>query len=208
MINRTLIGALLSLQLFVFLAIAVLNFPLGIGQETQILWAFHHHSTPFLDHWAVLITRLGIYGGTVPLTLGILAILSYYQQWRSLMFVALTAVGTMGLSYATKYAFARPRPELWERITTATSPAFPSGHALASMMLAIVLITLLWDTRWRWLTLVGSILFVLLIAWTRLYLGVHYPSDILGGWLLAIAWCLGVNSLYHRDFFLGKKPNS
>ena len=65
-------------------------------------------------------------------------------------------------------------------------------------MLGMILVLLSWGSRWQPLTVIVSLIFVLTIAWTRLYLGVHYPSDILGGWCLAIAWSLAVYQLFSK----------
>jgi membrane-associated phospholipid phosphatase len=63
------------------------------------------------------------------------------------------------------------------------------------MTLVVALVILTWGTRWRWLVLIVGSLYVLTIGWTRLYLGVHYPSDILAGWMLSIAWTVGLACL-------------
>jgi undecaprenyl-diphosphatase len=63
------------------------------------------------------------------------------------------------------------------------------------MTLVAALVILSWNSRWRFpVWLIGSV-FVLSIGWTRLYLGVHYPSDILAGWMVSIAWAIGVSLL-------------
>ncbi|MCV3212121.1 phosphatase PAP2 family protein [Plectonema radiosum NIES-515] len=73
------------------------------------------------------------------------------------------------------------------------SYAFFSGHAMTSMTLIAVLVVLAWNSNLRWLVLIFGSLFVVAIGWTRLYLGVHFPSDILAGWMVALAWAIGVN---------------
>jgi undecaprenyl-diphosphatase len=65
------------------------------------------------------------------------------------------------------------------------------------MTFVVALVILTWGSRWCWSVLLGGGLFVVAIAWTRLYLGVHFPSDILAGWLLSIAWAVTV-SLFFR----------
>ena len=57
------------------------------------------------------------------------------------------------------------------------------------------LILLAWNTRFRWLTLVLGTLFTLIVGWSRVDLGVHYPTDVLAGWLTGLAWVLGVYGL-------------
>jgi undecaprenyl-diphosphatase len=103
----------------------------------------------------------------------------------------LTAVGgAVGINIILKTLFQRTRPELWERIVTEQSYSFPSGHAMASMALACAVIFLCWETKYRSLAIVFGVIYISIIAFTRLYLGVHYPTDILGGWLMSFGWVL------------------
>jgi undecaprenyl-diphosphatase len=194
-----LLGIVLPLLVFVGLAIAVRQSPKGILQEQTLLWAIHQAANPVLDQLAAIVTAMGIYGGTLPILVILGIILALAKQWRSLSFIAVTALGSVVLNYLTKTLIARPRPYLWDSTYHGpTNPAFPSGHALSSLMLGMILILLTWGSRWQPLTVIVSLIFVLTIAWTRLYLGVHYPSDILGGWCLAIAWSLAVYQLFSK----------
>ena len=91
-----------------------------------------------------------------------------------------------------KQLFARERPSLWESIAPEATYSFPSGHAMGSMTLAAVLILLAWRTRWRWPVALLTGAFTVLVGLSRVYLGVHYPSDILAGWAAALAWTVGI----------------
>jgi undecaprenyl-diphosphatase len=68
------------------------------------------------------------------------------------------------------------------------------------MSFVATLIVLSWGTRWRLPVLIFGSLFVGGIAWTRLYLGVHFPSDILAGWMISIAWVIGVSLVIRPNF--------
>jgi undecaprenyl-diphosphatase len=105
--------------------------------------------------------------------------------------------GASLLSYGSKLYFHRERPQFWELFYPLPADySFPSGHALFSMTFVVILIILARGRSWRrWVVLAGG-LFAIAIAWTRLYLGVHYPSDILGGWFLAIAWTLAMGEAF------------
>ena len=112
------------------------------------------------------------------------------------------AAGVLGgsalLNIAAKAFFARPRPGLWTSIAPATGYSFPSGHAMGSMTLAAVLALLAWPTRWRWAVCGAMAFFVAMVGLSRVYLGVHYPSDILAGWAAALAWTVGAYALAFR----------
>jgi undecaprenyl-diphosphatase len=93
-----------------------------------------------------------------------------------------------GLQWVVKDAVDRPRPVWPDPVAQAPGPAFPSGHAMAAAITAATLVALLWpraDRRTRIVccSLAGAV--TALIGFTRLALGVHWPSDVLGGWLLA-----------------------
>ncbi|WP_448600576.1 phosphatase PAP2 family protein [Thermoleptolyngbya sp.] len=168
------------------------NFP----WDEPMLQAVHATSTPALDRVAQGITRLGSPWILPPLA-GLMTIaLAPLQRWRSLLYGMLALAGSTLINVGLKSLWKRDRPFLWDSGTPRPHDfSFPSGHAMTSVAIVVVLLILLGSSRWRpWAALFG-VLFVLAIGWTRLYLGVHYPSDILGGWLMAIAWTVGLSLL-------------
>jgi len=187
---KVLLGVVLPLSGFLLLASHVWNHGKGFIWDIPILEWVHGTARPILDAIALTITPLGIGWGVAPTLAVVGAILLYQRQWRSLLFLAVTPLGSFLLNRTLKLFFHRERPHLWEVFAPDLSFAFPSGHAMASASLVMVLIALSWNTRWRWIVLTPGILFVLVIGWTRIYLGMHYPSDVLAGWLLAIAWSM------------------
>lgn len=179
----------MPLLVFFLLTLIVWNQPGGIGWDDVILLAIHNTRQQILDYFAAALTELGVYKGVFPVVIAISDILLINRRWRLLAFVVITSLGEILLNRNAKLLIHRPRPHLWETIySIRTDFAFPSGHAMSSMTLAIILVVLTWQTRWRWVTLICSSLFAIGVAWTRLYLGAHYPSDIIGGWMLALAW--------------------
>ena len=114
---------------------------------------------------------------------------------------AVVVAGSMligwGLMNALKFAFARERPPLPERLVDIASHSFPSGHAMMSMLLATVATALMLRSPHPWLhrpvLLVLPVVAALLIGFSRIYLGAHWTTDVLAGWVFGALWGLGWN---------------
>lgn len=187
------IGIYLPLQIFVILLLAVQNHEGALSWELPILYTIHDQTGEKLNLLAETLTRLGSFKITTPVIVGMALSFLLSKRWNFLIYTIMTFLGAIAISYTGKIIVHRARPHLWELVYQIGSDySFPSGHAMSSMSFAIVLIILTWNSSWRWLTVILSSLFIISIAWTRLYLGVHYPSDIIGGWMIAIAWSMVV----------------
>ncbi|MGY1424361.1 phosphatase PAP2 family protein [Lysobacter sp. A289] len=175
-----------------------------IGFDEPILRFAHALATPDLDRFFVAITDIGYLHGVVPFDIMLVVALLLLRRLRAATFAAIALAGSGLLNVGTKLMFARDRPSLWESITPELTYSFPSGHAMGSATLAWVLVLLSWHTRWRWPMVACAVPFVLLVGFSRIYLGVHYPSDILAGWAAASIWAvvayLAVFRLQHRPF--------
>jgi membrane-associated phospholipid phosphatase len=79
------------------------------------------------------------------------------------------------------------------------SYSFPSGHAMGSVTLGVAATLLCWHSRWRWPVFAGASTFIALVGLSRIYLGVHYPSDILAGWAAGTAWVVAMYHLVARE---------
>ena len=76
---------------------------------------------------------------------------------------------------------------------------------MVSSALVVSLIVIAWNTRWRWYVTIAGVIFMSLIGYSRLYLGVHYPTDIIAGWLASTAWVLVVSAaIMHHDMLLSR----
>lgn len=158
-----------------------------LSMETDILLAIHAHASPSLDRLFLLSHRLGQFWFCAPLVLAMAA----WHRARGEAGVArvwiLTGLSTLVVQEVLKRLVARPRPELWPRLVDETSFSFPSGHALATATLYPLLA---WDlTRTRSHTarvaaLSVAVALSLFVGVGRLYLGVHWPTDVLGGFAL------------------------
>ena len=166
--------------------------------DAPILNLLHAAATPALNRFFVVTSRLGYLWGVVPLDVCIVIGLAIRRRFRDGLFFGIAVMGSAVLNIVAKNHFARLRPDLWLSITPETTYSFPSGHAMGSTTLGVAVIILCWPTRWRWPMLAAGVLFALLVGTSRVYLGVHYPSDILAGWTAAIAWTVGMFLLVDR----------
>lgn len=190
-----LIGVGLPLLVFGELAEDVWEKQGGFPWDESILLAIHSTSNPQLDVFASTLTHFGVFWGVFPVAMVISIILLLKRRWRSLAYLLPTLLGSIVINRTAKVLLHRVRPHLWESPAPEFDYGFPSGHAMSSMTLVAALVILAWGTRWCWWVLLVGGLFVLAIAWTRLYLGVHYPSDIIAGWMASLAWAIGVSLL-------------
>ena len=150
------------------------------------------HQLPWVDAALVEITLLGT--GTVVLAIAGIAGLFLYltsHRYSALLLVVATAGGIV-LNGVLKFGFARPRPQIFTWGTHAVTSSFPSGHAMSATIVygtVAYLAARLQPQRWaRWMTMALAGLAILLICVSRVYLGVHYPSDVAAGIVVGFAW--------------------
>ncbi len=160
--------------------------------DVAILQWLHAHQSKQLTALMVEMTYLGT-GTVVIVVVGVAALFLWHTEHKHSARLLLAAtVGNILLNWALKLVYHRARPSVFEWQTTAVSSSFPSGHAMsATVVYGTVAYLLLRLQKHHWakaLTLVTAIVLILLICLTRLYLGVHYPSDVLGGIIVGLAW--------------------
>lgn len=167
--------------------------------EKNFLLFLNSLSNPFLDKFMRLVTELaGIYF-VIIFTLFLGWYLYLKRNYKNTLFLALSVLGTVLLNTLLKFIVKRPRPELWKQLINEKFYSFPSGHAMISMALALVIIFIFWKHPQKKLIRIISILYVVLIGLSRMYLGVHYPSDILGGWLMSSAWIILLQRIIYKE---------
>jgi membrane-associated phospholipid phosphatase len=167
----------------------------GFFFDQPILLFLHKLATPGVDFFFVSISKLGYQYGVIPLDAAIATYLVAKRRYRDALFFILAVVGSLLVNMGAKNHFTRIRPDLWASISPEMSYSFPSGHAMGSATLATALVLLAWPTKWRWWVSVPALAFMLLVGMSRVYLGVHFPSDILAGWSAACAWVLAMHWL-------------
>jgi undecaprenyl-diphosphatase len=163
-----------------------------------LLW-IHTTFPDRLDGTMRIVTALGDYWVVLPL-LAVAVTFFYLQGWRlSAMLLLVSTAGSAVLTTVLKSVFERARPEFVDSGYHASFYSFPSGHATVAVgfygMLTLVLAYRLRKTA-RWAVAVSGLLVVILIGFSRLYLGVHYPTDIVAGYLAALHWLVCVGAVY------------
>lgn len=153
---------------------------------------------PIGPHWLQrLMTDVTALGGGPVLTLATIMAAGYLIAARraaAAVFLILTVSGGAILADLLKSQFLRPRPDLVPHLAPVSSASFPSAHAMNSAVVYLTLAAVLARThierRLRRYIVGAAILLVLLIGCSRIWLGVHWPSDVLAGWLVGGAWAL------------------
>jgi membrane-associated phospholipid phosphatase len=167
-----------------------------VGNETRYDqrladWLHDGASDPLTDVFRV-ITFLGGFVTLLAVSLVAAVVLWRRHERKEALFMALAFVGAQVLTNGMKLAFRRDRPSFPDPLATATTYSFPSGHALVSLAvygaLALLLARRLPSTAGRVLVFVGAGVLVAAIGFSRLYLGVHFLSDVLAGFAVGIAW--------------------
>jgi undecaprenyl-diphosphatase len=131
-----------------------------------------------------------------------LAVLLLIRLRREAMLLAGTIIGGWVVNTLIKATVGRPRPTIVSHLAEAGGSSFPSGHSFNSavvfMAIALALASLSARRGVRWSIIAGAALVTALIATTRVWLGVHYPTDAIAGWLGGTAWALTASALLYR----------
>lgn len=215
-VGALLIGALLVIVIcvafFAALADEVMEGGTQAFDDSVLLW-MNSHESPWLTGLALDVTALG--AGTVVWLVAIIAsvfLWSTRHRWSAaLLWVSILGSGLINASM--KLIFERPRPQLFPwRVPYAGLSSFPSGHSMTSMVcyatLAYLIIRLEPTPFLRRFTLAVAALIVVSIGLSRMYLGVHYPTDVLAGFMTGLAWAafcaLGLEAV---RYFRHRKPD-
>jgi len=163
----------------------------------------HQHATPGLTRLMEAFSFLGSVGTITSLCLVILAALLYLRRRRMAALLGITMIGMVVLDEALKLSFHRPRPVAFFG-PTPSSYSFPSGHAFGALcfygVLAAILAPRVRGRIAKWAVWSAAVLLIAMIGFSRIYLGVHYPSDVVAGYAAGAVWVAAIGFL---DRFLG-----
>jgi membrane-associated phospholipid phosphatase len=186
-----LIVVLLGLVLFGTLASGIVNKAGIIQFDQNFELAIHSWATPTVTSIMIFFSLLGYQ------TLWVIGVagaifFAVRRHWHYFVFWLITWLGGELLNSALKLIFMRPRPVFSDPLALAANSSFPSGHAMGSTiiygLLAYFLLKHISRAVGRIAVIVVTIVLVLLIGLSRIYLGVHYFSDVVGGFTFGIVW--------------------
>ena len=189
-----LVGFVVAVSLiagFVYLSQQVLTEQTTAFDQT-ILLALYQLQSPLLNQIFLGITALGDPLYLFLFIVALSAVLLKQQRWLDAAVSLITAVGAIGLNIWMKELFGRLRPELWERVVSVDLYSYPSGHAMTALVIYGFLgywIATHTEIAKAWIT-IPTVGIVTLIGLSRLYLGVHWPTDVLAGYAAGLVWLM------------------
>ncbi|MHB8834215.1 MAG: bifunctional DedA family/phosphatase PAP2 family protein [Candidatus Methylomirabilia bacterium] len=165
--------------------------PLTVVDQQVAAW-FHEHRTPGVTRTMQLVTGLGSTAWVTGVAVVAALVLWRQRFWYRLLALVLVLPGGMILSTLLKIAFHRHRPSFTDAIQAFQGYSFPSGHTMAATLLygvlAVFAVSALEAWRWRVGAVLGALCIALLVGFSRVYLGAHYLSDVLGAAAAGLAW--------------------
>jgi undecaprenyl-diphosphatase len=173
--------------LLLFLAAGVVGGPGMPLDVATVHWlADIRHAHPQITSLAVILTQLGSVYATLGLGLLASAALAGLGSRRRALLLALTVILERLTVDGLKLVVGRPRPDFDLHPVATSSSSFPSGHSANSMAVYVAIALIAMPGQWRRPAMVAALSLSLAIGITRIFLGVHWPSDVIGGWALGL----------------------
>jgi undecaprenyl-diphosphatase len=162
--------------------------------DRAIMNWMHERRAGWLDTAAIELTALGSMGVLLVVGLTLTVFLWHLEKRRHVAMIWFGVIGSVALNGVLKHIFGRDRPDVFEPLIKVGFLSFPSGHAMNSMVFYTVVGYAIAHTVGpgitRKATYATAGFVIALIGFTRVYLGVHYPSDVLGGFAAGFAWAV------------------
>ena len=207
-------GALIAISGVSLFAVLARDVQKGATQafDEGVMAYMGEHRVAWIERSLIEITALGT-GLVVIVIIAIAATFLWLTRHKySAVLLLVSTIGGIILNNVLKLIFDRDRPQAFEWLAHASSSSFPSGHAMSA---AIVYATIgylaarLQRRRWaRWLTMFLAFCMIVLICISRLYLGVHYPSDVAAGVVLGLAWAAFCMAALEAIQVLGRRRSA
>jgi undecaprenyl-diphosphatase len=186
-----LVLSITALLFFIWLSQAVTT-EQTVGVDAQIRSVIHSHSVGELTWFMRYATYLGSAPVLSTLTIAAFACFLYRKWYRAAILLVTDMLGVPLFNENLKVHYHRLRPEAFFGVALPTSYSFPSGHALSAFCFYAMVVALVSmrvrNRRVRVAVWLAGALPILMVGTSRVYLGVHFPSDVIGGYVAAMAW--------------------
>ena len=180
--------------------------------HSTVAWISLHRSF-FLNDFSVSLS----YIGGLPFTLLLCSVGCVYFYWKkkiaNILFIGVGISGSVALGWSLKYLVDRPRPDMMYQMVKTYGASFPSAHSLYAAILACSIIFIFHKHNRIKLICLAAFLWILSMGVSRVYLGAHFPTDVLAGWGIGFIWAailwfiLLPKTLSKNKLFLDKNLN-
>lgn len=172
----------------------------GLAWERALLRAVHVELPNWLDAILLVMPWLGTNITLVPLVLiAVLWLAVRRKLYHEAVYLAVTQVGSSTLNPLIKFLYERPRPDIIPRRGWYDWAAYPSGHAIASVAVITTMCIVLHRVKgWKWPYYVAAPMLIVSL-FSRIYLGVHWPTDVIGGVLIGAVWLAFTYFAFRED---------
>lgn len=183
---------ILSLDFFLRLTQYVWSKDYVVNIDQTIATYIYSLRTPFITDIMMFITSLADVNTIIVLFVFVVVILLVLKKRSHIIPVVLTLLGNLIFVSLVKTILARPRPLLANALVYEESYSYPSGHSLIAItiygLLIIYLFTFVKSHAIRRLSVIVGVILILIVGFSRIYLGAHWPSDVLASYLIGICW--------------------
>lgn len=172
--------------------------------HSTVAWISLHRSF-FLNDFSVSLS----YIGGLPFTLLLCSVGCVYFYWKkkiaNILFIGVGISGSVALGWSLKYLVDRPRPDMMYQMVKTYGASFPSAHSLYAAVLASLVWGIVYQKAQAKVIAVVAILWCLAMGFSRVYLGAHFPTDVIAGWSIGLIWIALLWLLMSR--FILRKTN-
>lgn len=181
-----------------FISILLLKIPVLSGIDLSAVHGLYVHRSDIFNTVAI---GLSIAGG-MPFVLFTATLwclkLAWYKKYSDIVFISLGVIGSICLTWLLKYVISRPRPPEMYFLVNTYGDSFPSGHSLYAAALGCLGLYIYQQHTQRKLIYLFISIWVLLMGFSRVYLGAHYPSDVLSGWGISFIWITLLYAIWNK----------
>jgi phosphatidylglycerophosphatase B/undecaprenyl-diphosphatase len=198
--------------LLLFFSILILNIPTLSHLDLLSVEYLSQQRTVNLNQFTRGLSVLGGMPFVLFFTTLCCFILAWYKKYSKILFISLGLIGSIACAWLLKYLIARPRPPEIYHLVDSYGSSFPSAHSLYAASLAALILLVSQQHRCRAFIGMCALFWLVLMGISRVYLGVHYPSDVIAGWGISFIWIailylLGKSLFHPKNKILNKHLN-